>query len=187
MTDLTAIVASAATGDEKAWGELVGRYQRPLGAIGATFRLTASDTQDAVQMTWFDLYRNIARLRCADQIGGWLATAMRRNCLGLIRRREREQLRSDWDEWDLVDESANPERPTLNAERDCALWRAVDRLPATQCRLVRTMFNDPDWPYAQVASELSMAAGTIGPTRLRALRRLKAILSSGELDSDRCA
>ena len=176
MLDVTTVVVRAAAGDQLAWEDLVQRYNGPLRAIASGFRLTSSDIEDALQMTWLGLFQQVKELRSPDRVGSWLSTTMRRNCIRLLQRRQREHLSDDCAKWALVDTSATAESRVLLAERDRTLWQLVDRLPAGQRRLVRALFASPEQSYSQVATELSIAVGTIGPARQRALRKLESLL-----------
>jgi len=176
--ELADAVARAAKGDSVGWDELVQRYSGRLKSIGAGFRLSTGDTEDAAQMTWLALIRNIHRLHDPDAVAGWLATTMRRNCLHILRQRRREILESDWARWLVADDQGTVDDRLLNAERNRMLWDSVDRLPGRQRDLVRVLFAGDERPYAEVATSMSMAQGAIGPTRQRALRRLRKMLVS---------
>jgi RNA polymerase sigma factor (sigma-70 family) len=176
--ELADAVARAATGDSTAWNELVRRYTYLLRSIGSGFRLSTGDTEDAAQMTWLALIRNIHKLHDPDALSGWLTTTMRRNCLQILRHRRHELLEGDWSRWLVADEQEAVDDRLLNAERSRILWDSVDRLPDRQRDLVRVLFAGDERPYAEVATSMSMAQGAIGPTRQRALRRLRKMLAS---------
>jgi len=172
----TGVVDRAVAGDQGAWKELVRQYATLLRSIGAGFRLNQSEVEDAAQMTWFGLFQHIGKLRDRNQIAGWLSTAMRRNCIRVLRERDSAQLRDDWTQWNVADTSAGIETDILIAERNRMLWQLVDRLPLRQRMLVRTIFADETLSYGEIAEALSIAVGTIGPSRKRALQRLEKLL-----------
>jgi DNA-directed RNA polymerase specialized sigma24 family protein len=62
------------------------------------------------------------------------------------------------------------------------LWAAVDELPERCRRLLRVVAfeNRPD--YRQIATDLDMPVGSIGPTRGRCLAKLRvALMQAGEI------
>ena len=65
------------------------------------------------------------------------------------------------------------------AERDDALWRGFTRLPGRDQTLLRLLMADPRPSYQVISAVLAMPIGSIGPTRARALERLRR-----ELDAD---
>jgi RNA polymerase sigma factor (sigma-70 family) len=178
----SSLLSQAAAGDEGAWIELVGRYRGLLRSIASDFQLAPSDAEDAAQMTWLGLFQNADKLRMPEATPGWLATTMRRNCARVLRHRRREQLQDDWAHWLVIDDSGSVETRILLNERDQILWDSVDRLPARQGELLRSLFTAAEPSYGEVAATMSMAVGTIGPARQRALRNVKQLLSDAGFD-----
>jgi RNA polymerase sigma factor (sigma-70 family) len=128
------------------------------------------------------LIENIRKVREPEKLGGWLACTMRRECIRLVNRQRGEQLTDDWTTGDygLTD---GPDDEVLLAERDVLLWDAVDRLPARQRQILLALSADPPQSYEQISVSLSVAVGSIGPIRQRALRRLRDLLhQSGVVD-----
>lgn len=156
---------------------LYGRYDRMLHGLARSYRLTDSEVDDAVQATWLLLLQHADSIQHPDRVVGWLCTTLRRVCLRTLRDRKRERLECEGGEQqDLVDGAPSPDAHVLQAERDDALWRAVDQLPARQRQLIHVLFEADELSYDEVAIELSMPRGAIGPTRLRALRRLRTMM-----------
>jgi len=185
MSRVSTVVRRAAFGDERAWEELVEQYDRPLRSIARAFRLTTEESADAVQTTWLKLVQHVDRLRDPEGVGGWLSSTMRRECMHIVRRRRREQLTDDWTGWSIVDDAGGSvDADLLLAQRNALLWQVVDRLPARQRQLLRALSASPPPSYQQVGAALSMAVGTIGPTRTRALQRLRELLTeAGMMES----
>jgi DNA-directed RNA polymerase specialized sigma24 family protein len=66
-----------------------------------------------------------------------------------------------------------PADAVLISERDAALWRSFSRLRAADQALLRLLMADPRPPYEEIAAALDVPIGSIGPTRQRALARLR--------------
>jgi RNA polymerase sigma factor (sigma-70 family) len=172
----TTLVRRAIVGDEKAWEDLVIQYGGLLRAIARDFRLSQEQASDAAQNTWMRLVESIGKVREPEKLGGWLASTMRRECIRLINRRRGEHLTDDW-AGHQFGQSASADVDVLLAERNELLWAAVEQLPARQRRLLVALATEPPPSYEEVGAELSMAIGSIGPTRQRALRRLRLLLA----------
>jgi len=56
------------------------------------------------------------------------------------------------------------------------LLSAVSRLPPAHQALVGLLLADPPMSYDEISDALAMPRGSVGPTRLRILRRLRTEL-----------
>jgi RNA polymerase sigma factor (sigma-70 family) len=170
-----ACVRLARAGDHEAWSELVRMFQGLLRAVVGGYRLSSADAADVVQTTWLRLAENLNRLQDPSRVGAWLVTTARRECVRTLRKSARELPAED------PPEPAQPEvspvdRTLLEADRDAELWSAFARLPARDQRLLRLLIADAQPSYEEIARALAMPIGSIGPTRGRALDRLRRAL-----------
>lgn len=176
-----AIVEAAARGDESSWNQLVDRYTGLLWGVARAHQLTGSDAADVVQTSWLRLIEHLPQIRNPDSVGAWLATTARRECLRTLRRTSRLQPSA---EIELLadEEGSDVDAQLLRGERDAALWRAFGRLPARDRALLRLLTTEPAPSYGELAAALGMPIGSIGPTRARALDRLRRELLAPQGD-----
>jgi RNA polymerase sigma factor (sigma-70 family) len=140
-------------------------------------RLGEADAADAVQTTWLRLVEHLDTLREPEHVGSWLATTVRRECLGILKRRARVVVTETWD--GIPDQRDPLDSHLLRDERDTALWQAFRALD-DRCRtLLRVLMADPPPSYAEVSAALVMPVGSIGPVRQRCLGKLRTILGRG--------
>ncbi len=173
------LVRSASGGDQWAWDALVDRHGSRVWAVARAHRLSSGDAADVVQTSWLRLIEHLSNIKNPDGIGAWLATTARRECLRSLRRAARCQPSDELDV--LVDEEvAGADVRLLSDERDAALWNAFKRLPRRDQALLRMLTADPTPSYEQIAAALGVAIGSIGPTRGRALERLRRELAAAE-------
>jgi RNA polymerase sigma factor (sigma-70 family) len=170
--ELTTIVHAAQSGDNVAWARLVTRFDRMLRGVARSYRLSASDVDDAVQGTWVKLYEHIDRVRDGAAIAGWLATTVRRESLRILQSHVREQLTDD-PQLGRDDAGRGPEAQLLASERRDVLSRALTTLPDRQRRLMTLIATAADANYQQIGAALDMPVGSIGPIRARSLDRLQ--------------
>jgi RNA polymerase sigma factor (sigma-70 family) len=174
---ISRLVRTAAEGDQRAWDALVGEFTGLIWAIARAHRLHDADAADVVQATWLRLFEHLGRLRDPGRVGSWLATTARRECLRLLRDRKRAMPLAE-EAPECASGEEPPEHLILERERDVALWRSFACLRTTDQALLRLLVADPRPAYEEIAAALDMPIGSIGPTRQRALRRLRQELDN---------
>lgn len=169
------LLARADAGDQAAWNAIIDRYTNLLWSVARAHRLGNADAGDVVQTTWLRLVENLGRIEDPERLPGWLVTTARRESLRVLRKSGRELLGGTDDAaLDVADELA----PALDArllteERDLALWRCFEGLSERCQRLLRVLMAAEPPAYADVAGAMGMPIGSIGPTRMRCLDRLR--------------
>jgi RNA polymerase sigma factor (sigma-70 family) len=174
---LADMVSAAAAGDASAWDELVREFTGLVRSVARWHRLNDADAADTAQATWLLLFQHLDRIKEPARIGAWVATTARRECLRVLRGTPRCVALDD--EWEYVESTEAPaDSALLAAERDLALRRCLDRLRATDRQLLTLLMADHQPGYAEISVTLAMPVGSIGPTRARALDRLRDELAS---------
>ncbi|MBW4721142.1 RNA polymerase sigma factor [Saccharothrix obliqua] len=173
---IAALVGAAARGDQRAWNEIVARYAPLVLAVVHRHRLRPADAADVNQTLWLRLVERIDGLRDPEALPGWIATTTRNECLRVLRAQRRTQPYdplSDDEPASPVDAVADLDEEMEAAQRRQAL-RDGFRLLSEQCRrLLAELMADPPPSYAAVGSRLAMPVGSIGPTRVRCLDKLR--------------
>lgn len=174
---LTELVLAASAGDASAWDQLVREFSGLVRSIARWHRLSDADAADAAQATWLRLFEHLGCIKEPARIGAWLATTTRRECLRVLRRSRRDVCVGDEQEWG---ESTEPPADSvlLAAERNLALRRCLRRLRPTDQQLLALLIADEEPSYAEISMALSIPVGSIGPTRARALDRLRTELAN---------
>ncbi len=174
----SALVEACLRGDRAAWDHLVERYSRLVWSIPRKYGLPASDAEDVHQTVFATLVHHLGELRDRERLSSWLITTATRECWRLRRSAQRRRVTQGDEALDATPEVPLPETDLVDEERQL-VREAMDRLNE-RCRdLLQLLFASPDEPhYPQVAQQLEMPIGSIGPTRARCLAKLEAILRS---------
>jgi RNA polymerase sigma factor (sigma-70 family) len=160
--------------DPRAWTALVRRFDPVIRRVARRFRLSPAQIDDVAQTTWLRFVPHAAHLRSAEAVGAWLLTTARRESLRVLQRDTRELLSDAPLAGDQPDPRAGaPVEALIAAEWRAALQAGVAALPARERVLLERLFAEPARPYAEIAAELALPVGSIGPTRARALARLR--------------
>ena len=185
--ELTELLARASRGDADAWNALVDRFTSLLWAVARGHRLGQEDAADVVQNTWLKLLDHLDDIAQPEALAGWLATTARYECLALLRKKGREHLVRDDDlATNVVDEQVRAlDAGLLDDERDSQLWACFGRL-SERCQVLLRALMASDRPnYKAIAEALGMSVGSIGPTRMRCLDKLRDLVGSGDYTFDR--
>jgi RNA polymerase sigma factor (sigma-70 family) len=180
--DLAQVVMAARAGSSEAWHTLVQRFSGLVASIARRCRLSDTDVAEVSQTTWLRLVENIDRIHQPERLGAWLATTARRESLRIATRRvvvsdtDAMYMRAD-DELDPLDHGL------LRDEQVKAIRLAAERLPPRCQRLLGLLMGDQELPYTEIAEQLNMPIGSIGPTRGRCLEHLRRLMEELELQT----
>jgi RNA polymerase sigma factor (sigma-70 family) len=170
------LVAGIRARDESAWRALVERYEPLLHWLARRCGLSPADAQDAVQLTWLRCVEHIDQLTDADRLSGWLATICRRECVRIATNMRREVLLSESDMVRIIDDGREESDPCTEAalrEQCSRLHRAIAALPPRQRAILVELLRREDQSYRELSRRLGLPMGSIGPTRQRAVTRLR--------------
>lgn len=168
------LLAAALAGDRDAWNRIVEDYTRLLWWIARSHRLDDATSADVVQTVWLQLIRFGDRIQDPDRLRAWLATTARREAL---RRTSSNELPIEGIGDRQDPHGAAPDEDLLDDETLGIVLAAFEHLSADDQRLLRLVCDVPPKSYQEVAALLGRPVGYIGPSRQRALNRLRALLN----------
>ncbi|MEU2560631.1 sigma-70 family RNA polymerase sigma factor [Streptomyces longispororuber] len=149
---------------------------RPLLAAEALAEAHGGPTDpgDLEQAVWLRLLEHLDAERPLTDPAAWLRTAVRDEAhrTRYTARRERPYATEPAD-----DLQRGPEQRVLRADRYRVLHAAVRRLPGRCPRLLAALLSPKDLTYREIAGELGMSQGSLGPERSRCLGCLRRMLA----------
>jgi RNA polymerase sigma factor (sigma-70 family) len=177
------LLNSAMAGVESAWQEIVARYSPLVLTVCHRCGVGGFDAEDVVANVWLRLVANLSRIREPKALPKWLMTTARRECVVLLRDKDRQIPR------EVIDQTVPGavEVLLLDAERSEVVRGALAELSESDRALLALLFSDPPTPYTTISAHLGMPVGAIGPTRQRCLARMRQIPSVAALLHDRHA
>lgn len=173
-------------GDARGWHEVLDRYERLLYSIPLNCGLTAEDAADVVQLTLTIFLQKLDELDDNSNLSAWLATVARRHSWRRLAQRRREQLGYQADVAEELERVADRQDRLTLVRWELLEWldqglRELD--PHCRELLVALYFAPGSPSYAEVAAQLGMAVGSIGPTRARCLEKLRIGLQEKKFTS----
>jgi RNA polymerase sigma factor (sigma-70 family) len=165
-------------GNSQAWEALLFRYQRLIYSIPLRYGLPEHDANDVFQNVSLLLWENLGHVRDHGRLGAWLAITTRRECWRMFRqRRKNDTIANEM----LLDENLSgairSEDEFLILERQSQVRAAIECLESP-CRELLTLlfYVEPRPAYSEIAQNLTLPEGSIGPTRSRCLEKMMKIL-----------
>lgn len=180
-----ALVAGCLRGEAKSWEALVKRYQRLVFTIVRRMGMDEHMAADVFQTVFSRLLTHLPRIAEPARLQAWIVTTAKREALLQRRRAERTvSMTDDGDageeirEWDIADSTPRAEDALDELQQIERVRQGLDRLDPRCRRLMQMLFDDADTPvaYGDMADQLNMAVGSIGPTRARCLDKLRRFL-----------
>ena len=166
------LVASARTGDRKAFELLARRWQGKLTAHA--WRLTGDVdlAREAEQEGWIEILRGLGRLRDERAFPAWAYQIVSRRCARQIGRLRQGRALAAAAAAEPVENVAPEESDAPALAR---LRSAIAGLPPEQ-RAAIALFYLEDLGVAETAVALNVPAGTVKTRLMHARRKLRAVL-----------
>jgi RNA polymerase sigma factor (sigma-70 family) len=184
--DVTNLVHAAKRGDSVAWEQLLRRFTSLICSVVRSYRLSACDAEDVSQLVWLRLVEHLGNIREPRALPGWIVTTTRRECLRLLSA-SRHTISFDGcteQYGPLYTEEPDFDEGLWRIQRHQALHQGLAGLPEHQRQLLLLLTADPAPSYAELSRRLGIPRGSIGPTRARALRRLRQLIDALGLLAD---
>ena len=167
------LIRACRTGDARAWERLLDKYERLVFSVSLKYGLTTEDAADVTQITFTILIQNLDSLPDGIRLAPWLATVARRHTWRFLARYRREAVNP---EEDLAGTETLGETVDHSERWELFEWLhyGLSTLDERCRKLLYALYLDMKEPsYAQVADQLKMPVGSIGPTRARCLEQMR--------------
>ena len=168
------LVKECLKGKEEAWAALVDKYKALIYSIPIKYGLAPQEAADVFQAVCVKMLEHLAELREPRALPKWLMQVAHRECFHWKRHEQRMVSR------DAEPESPEPAEPPMaeslvrQTQEEQMLRETMTTLTPQCRRLIEALFFEtPARPYAEIAAELGLAAGSIGFTRQKCIERLR--------------
>lgn len=167
-------------GDAVALDELVRLMTPVLWHVARAYRLPSEVAEDVVQNTWLALVRAGSSIQEPAAVGGWLTTTTRREAWKVAKATGRGIPVEDDELARRLPDEGSAESEVVRRDTEGRLWDAVENLSERCQALLRIVAFEHRPDYREIAADLGMPVGSIGPTRGRCLQKLRALIENGE-------
>ena len=180
------LVLQVLGGRQKAFDDLIKRYQRQAVAVSYRLLGNSHDALEVTQDAFLKAFSSLSTLQKPEAFGGWLLRIVSNLSLNFRRgRKNRSQLplddllgpsggnESGGSEW--MARSGDPVRRLESQEMGKKLQEALKQLPEKQ-RLAIIMFTIEEMPQKQVAESLEISVEAVKWHVFQGRKRLKELL-----------
>lgn len=174
-SELERLLQRVRGGDSDAWGTLVSRLQGMVYSVPRRYRLDEDDVSDVFMASFQALHRNLDRIESGRALPRWLATTAAWESLRLVRLKARFASGIPLEEL-VAEEEATAEAEAIRSDDAFRVKAGLARM-APKCRdLLGALYGDAETSYAEIAKQMGVPIGAIGPTRARCLDKLRKIM-----------
>ncbi|MFE9254937.1 sigma-70 family RNA polymerase sigma factor [Streptomyces sp. NPDC006879] len=139
---------------------------------------TGADPEDLEQAVWVRLLEGGPGVMLAGEPAGWVRRAVRAEARTARRRARREVPYRE------AGQPSSPELLALEGEERRTLRAAAARLPGRCPELISALLSPQDLTYREIAGELGISQGSLGPARSRCLGCLRRMLAAEVVSPD---
>jgi RNA polymerase sigma-70 factor (ECF subfamily) len=173
------LVASAKTGSEPAFRQLVARWTPRLLRHASRLLGNIDQAQDAVQDAWVGAARGLRRLEDPARFPAWMFALVSRRCADRVRRSVRDRRLAV-----QVAGLRGPPAEVNGADLCLDLRLAIAGLPVEQ-RLVVSLHYGEGFGVDEIAAAHGLPPGTVKSRLFAARQTLKSFLKGNDHDDDR--
>lgn len=187
-TDDRLLVQRAAQGDTDAFSELVSLHQRMVYGLALRRLGNPHDAEEVAQTAFLNAWRGLGTFKGESSFATWLYRLTSNACIDHLRQNGKRGADCSLEDESLPplpDHGPGPEEQTLQRERQEALRRAIDQLPAEQ-RTILLLREMDGLRYEEIARLLHLELGTVKSRLARARLALRdRLLAEGNFFEDR--
>lgn len=174
-------LTDARKGDQRAFGNLVRAYERPV--YNLTYRMLGNphEAEDAAQETFLRAYSNLEKYDPAHKFSTWLFAIANNHCIDRLRKRRVTYVSIEDNPVleNLESDSPAPEPVALRAERSREVQALIAQLePDYRTPLVLRYWED--YSYEEIAEVMELTVSAVKSRLFRARQQIAQLVREGE-------
>ena len=177
-----ALVKRSQADDERAFGELVSRYESKVYSLALKMLRNPEDAEDVLQDTFLRAYRGIKSFKGNSTFSTWIYRITANSALMRLRKRQLPTVSiDDADEREtpinIADWAPGPVEQVLNQETQAAMSEAIEALPP-EFRQVFVLRDLEELSNAEVAEILDLSVAAVKSRLHRARLKVRNRLAT---------
>lgn len=176
------LIKACRRGSERAWNELVERFQRLIVTIPRRAGLSEEQAADVFQEVFLTLFEKLDEIEQPEKIRSWLVTTAKFKTWGAVRGSKNIYSPATDEEMEaemanLPDDAPLADARLIELELQHQIRTALKELEE-KCQAILSMIylSDTAASYAEVGAAIGVGESSISPLRARCLKKLAKIL-----------
>lgn len=174
--------------DDKAYGDLMTRYRKPVYYMVLKMVKNTDDAEDLTIVAFAKAFKNLKKFNPNYTFSTWLFRIATNNCIDFIRKKKLQttSINSAYTNddgesvgIDLRDQNKNPQEEAIHNQKIEIMRLIVKRLPPKYRALVTLRYFD-ELSYDEIAKELDAPLGTVKAQLHRARELLHELVKSSK-------
>lgn len=192
MTDESALIQKAASGDRDAFSQLLEQYQKKIYHHALRMLGSSEDAADVTQEVFLLVWKHLSSFQGESSFSTWLYLVTKNRCIDFIRRekRRRGELSLDDEERDLAsalpDTSPTPQDALEQKELRRTVQEGLSHL-SDDHRQVLVLREIDGLSYEEIGQILDLSPGTVKSRIARARLALAKFLRESGNFSEPCS
>lgn len=162
-------------GDIKQFEILFKEYYEMLCRFGIKYVKNIQQSEEVVQDTFYNIWKNRESLNIKTSLKSYLFTAVRNNCLQVLRTRSLDIKYENYYKSHYQNASVTPSDELNAKELSNVINKALNSLPE-RCRKIFKMSRYEGLKYHEIADKLSISIKTVEANMGKALKHFRAHL-----------
>ena len=174
------LIEKAIHGDERAWHQLVGRYQSALYYYSLRLTGNPDDARDLLQDVLLVLCRNLSQFRGDSSFKTWLFGIANYRAMDMLRKRKPTQDLDDLPELEHEDQPSHEQRLS-EQQTQLLVQQKLKNLPPEQKLVVELRFYQ-HFTFDEIADQLAISSNTVKSRFYSALDKLRVQLEDHDVE-----
>ena len=166
----TLLIEECKRGSRKAQFKLYKQYSRAMYNLAYRFMNNREDSEDILQETFIECFRNIRSFRSESTFGLWLRTILINRCINHLRRKKVDLLY-----YENVPEFSAEEESEIILDTS-VIFKNIEKLPDGY-RIILTLYLIEGYDHTEIAQILGITESTSKSQYSRAKNKLKEMIT----------
>ncbi len=158
------------------YSEIIHRYQSKLSNYLRKFINHQDELEDVLQEVFIKVYKNLFGFDINKKFSSWIFRIAHNEAINNIRKRKKEILSLDDNEWQVIDEKINLEKELEEKINRKIIEKALLKIKS-KYREVLILYFLEEKTYEEISEILRIPISTVGVLLLRGKKKLKKYLT----------